>query len=436
MKKKKLILLAIACVLSLCVFIGLLIYAFDLQAKKDSQNKDGNPQNQADTGDTGTGDTPDSASPAPTQPASQGDSSADGQNTASDSGSGDTGDPAGSPDTVSVSPAPTTPPVPSGSNSSGTEPIVLAFAGDVNLDEASYPAKKYDAEGEDITKCLSSELLDEMNSADIMMLNNEFAYSTRGTKTPDKSYTFRADPGRVEILKKMGVDIVSLANNHALDYGPDALLDTFDTLDDAGIDYVGAGRNLDRAKAPIYYTIGNKKLAFVAASRVVFAMDWYASEDGLGMVGTYDPALILESVKEAKANSDFVVIFLHWGVERSNYPVDYQKILAEKYIDAGADAVIGCHPHVMQGLEFYKGKPIAYSLSNFWFNNSTRESGLLKLYLDPDETVRVQLLPAMNKSTYTYLLTDETKKQDYYDFIEDISYGVSIDENGFVTEAE
>lgn len=427
MKKKNLILLVVICLLSLSVFTGLLVYAFDLQAKKDSQNRNTESKNQTDIENTDTENNSEPASPTPGQNVQPTTSPADSQTDTADTASGDAED---SQDVISVTPTP----APDLTESTG--PIVLGFAGDVNLDEASYPSGKYDAEGKDITKCLSPDLLEEMNSANIMMLNNEFAYSTRGTKTPDKSYTFRANPDRVEILKEMGVDIVSLANNHALDYGPDALLDTFDTLDNAGINYVGAGKNLDRAKAPVYYTIGDKTIAFVAASRIVFAMDWYASEDKLGMIGTYDPALILESIKEAKENSDYVVMFVHWGVERTNYPVDYQKNLAKQYIDAGADAVIGCHPHVMQGMEFYKGKPIAYSLGNYWFNNSTKESGMLKLYLDPDGSVRTQLLPAMNKDIYTYLLTDKDEKKAYYDFIEGLSYGVSIDENGFITEKQ
>ncbi len=315
------------------------------------------------------------------------------------------------------------------------EPIVLAFGGDVNLDENSRPVAKYDLVGKDITKCLSSDLIEAMKAADIMMINNEFAYSTRGTKQ-DKSYTFRAHPDRVDILKELGVDIVSLANNHALDFGPDALLDTFDTLENAEIDYIGAGRNLDRAKAPIYYEIGDKKIAYIAASRVVFAMDWYASKDGLGMVGTYDPTLILESVREAEKNSDFVVIYLHWGVERVHYPVDYQRTLAKQYIDAGADAVIGCHPHVMQGFEYYNGKPIAYSLGNYWFNRNTDKSGLLKLYLNEDDTVQVQINPTATKDTFSYFITDEAEKKSYLDFMNEISYNVKIDDNGFVTPTE
>lgn len=384
MKKRSLVFLSIICVLSICAFTGLLIFAFDQQLRRDRQ---------AVTDDNSFIPTPiPEKIPEPTQ-------------------------------------APTAAPTPT-----PAVPIVLGFAGDVNLDEDSYPVKKYDSEGKGILGGLSRDLVEEMNNADIMMLNNEFAYSTRGVEEEDKSYTFRANPDRVGILGEMGVDIVSLANNHALDFGQDALIDTFSTLDTAGIDYVGAGENMARAKSPIYKKVGNKTIAFVAASRVVFAMDWYATDTTPGMVGTYDPAVILESVKEAKENSDYVVIYVHWGVETKHYPEKYQRTLAQKYIDAGADAVIGCHPHVMQGFEFYKGKPIAYSLGNFWFNKSNKESGMLKLYLDPDGTTRVQLLPVMNKAMKTYLLTDQKEISNYYRFMQKLSFGVVIDEDGFVSE--
>ncbi|NLO10323.1 MAG: CapA family protein [Clostridiales bacterium] len=314
------------------------------------------------------------------------------------------------------------------------EPIVLAFAGDVNLDEDSKPVARYDRENKGILGGISQDLVDVMNQADIFMLNNEFAYSTRGSEIKEKSYTFRANPKRVDILKEIGVDIVSLANNHALDFGQEALLDTFTTLDEAEIDYVGAGIDMDRAKAPIYYTIGNTTIAYVAASHVIYAMDWYATDTQPGMIGTYDPTLFVASIKEAKENSDFVVVYVHWGKERVHEPVEYQKNLAKIYIDAGADAVIGCHPHVMQGIEFYKGKTIAYSLGNYWFNASKRESGLLKIYLNPDGTTDTQLLPVMNDNTYTYQITEEDNRKAYYKFMEDISFNVEYDENGFVSE--
>ncbi len=412
MKKRNILLLFVICILAISVITGLLVYAFHLQNIEDLNSQSARKRLQNTTNEKDA----DKLTLAPVKPdVSTAPAKADTK-------------PSLPPAQITVTPTS----APNGQNAS-SKPIVLGFAGDVNLDEKSYPAAKYDLEKKNIKGCFSGDLLGEMNNADIMMLNNEFAYSTRGVKTPDKSFTFRANPDRVKILQKMGVDIVSLANNHALDYGRDALLDTFDTLKGADISYIGAGDNLTEAKAPVYYTINGKKIAFVAASRVVFSMNWYATDNSPGMVGTYDPALIIESIKEAKANSEFVVMFVHWGIERKNYPTEYQRSLAQQYIDAGADAVVGCHPHVMQGFEYYKGKPIAYSLGNFWFNRATEKSALLKLYLSPDGTVKMQLLPAATKNTFAYLLTKKTEIKNYFDFIRKISFDVAIDENGYIT---
>lgn len=411
MRKRNRILLVIICILSLCVLAGLIALAFDRKFNMEIDNKKTSQKEEPDSNNI----TPAvSAAPSPQQGSQS-----------KDSKGADAAGPAESYNKP-LSPSPTP----------QAEPIVLSFAGDVNLDEASTPVKKYDSEKKDITKCLSEDLLQEMLDADIMMLNNEFAFSSRGSKTANKKYTFRAKPDRVEILKKMGVDIVSLANNHALDYGQDALTDTFSVLDDAGIDYVGAGTDLDRAESPVYYNINGKRIAYLAASRVIFDVDWYATDDRPGMLGTYDPAIFLECIKEARANSDYVIVFVHWGIERKNYPEKYQKSLAKQYIDAGADAVIGCHPHVMQGFEFYNGKLIAYSLSNFWFSRASVESALLKLYIDNEGQIKPRLLPVMSKNNYTYLITDKEEKDDYYDFIKKISYNVEIDDNGIITPKE
>lgn len=389
MKKTNIALLMITLILSLCAFGGLIVYALHMQEKKDAENNNSLHPTQISAAPTVTNE--------PKATVSAG---------------------------LTITPTPTVQP---------NKPVVLAFAGDVNLDEDYYPVHKYDAAGKALSGIISNDLVKEMKTADVMMLNNEFCFSTRGAKTPDKSFTFRAAPGRVDILKKMGVDIVSLANNHALDYGQDALTDTFETLDKAGIDYVGAGKNMERAKSPIYYEAGGKKIAFLAASRVVMSVDWFASSTRPGMLGTYEPSLLLKSIKEAKANSDYVIVFVHWGLERHNYIETYQRTLAQNYIDAGADAVIGCHPHTMQGFEYYKGKPIAYSLGNFIFSNRTDRTGLLKLYLDGKDTLRMQILPAKYSDTYTYLLTGQDEKTDYIKYMKKISYHVNIDKDGYVT---
>jgi len=445
MKKKNILLLTLTSVISLVFLCGLLIYAFKLQNLQDEiDERDGIEHNSesiigsetSDENSDGGNIIEDNGNTN-----SQGDDQSDIEVADNDS----SGNHSSEDDTVTDEDTNNTqnPNDGSSNDQEGKEseesldrPIVLSFAGDVNFDENSKPVAKYDREKKGILGGISEDLVEEMKAADVMMLNNEFAYSTRGTKTPNKSYTFRAHPSRVGILHEMGVDIVSLANNHALDYGKDALMDTFATLEEAGIDYVGAGENLARAEAPIYYTIGNKKIAYLASSKVIFAMDWYATENSPGMVGTYDPAPLIKAIEKAAAESDYVVVFVHWGVERKEYPEKYQRDFAKKYIDAGADIVVGCHPHVMQGFEFYKGKPIAYSLGNFWFNSAHRETGLFKVYINPDDSMRVQILPAMGKDTYTYLITDEKERKAYFDYMEKLSFDVTIDEDGFITPKE
>lgn len=316
------------------------------------------------------------------------------------------------------------------------KPITMAFAGDILFADNSVPINKYDSVGKGVDGILSENLLEKMRGVHIMMLNNEFAYSTRGSKIPDKTYTFRAHPDRVNILHDMGVDIVSLANNHSLDYGQDALLDTFDVLDQAGIPYVGAGKDINRAKAAIYLEAEDYTIGFLSASRVIYAMDWYATEDRPGMLGTYDPEILLKEIEEAREKCDYLVVFVHWGIEGDNYPQEYQKNLGRAYIDSGADIVIGAHPHVVQGFEYYKGKPIVYSLGNFWFSSYNRESALLQVTINPDHTVETKILPVFTGNCYTYLSEDEKEIKEYYKFMEKLSFDIDISSNGVIKERE
>jgi poly-gamma-glutamate synthesis protein (capsule biosynthesis protein) len=170
--------------------------------------------------------------------------------------------------------------------------FTLCFAGDINLDEAWCTTQYLNQQENGIRDCISEELITYMNQADIMCLNNEFTYSTGGTPLEGKMYTFRANPERVSILQEMGVDLVKLANNHVYDYGREALLDTFDTLDGAGIAYMGAGRNLEEAMEPVYRELDGKRIAFVAASRAEkYKMTPQATEDSPGILRCYDTTL-------------------------------------------------------------------------------------------------------------------------------------------------
>ena len=316
--------------------------------------------------------------------------------------------------------------------------FTLCFAGDVSLDESAVTTNKLDSSKNGIYDCISPELISIMQQADLMCLNNEFTYSTNGSPMEGKAYTFRAHPDRVKVLQELGVDVVTLANNHVYDYGKQAFLDTMTTLKNADIDYFGAGKDLKEAMAPVYYEIDGKTIAFVGASRAEKnKMTPQAKENSPGILRCYDTELFLQVIKEADANADFVIAVVHWGTEYSTVLEKAQLMTGKAYLDAGADAIIGGHSHCLQGMEFYNGKPIIYSLGNFWFNRKTLDSMLVELrfYGDDDGgNVEVSVVPALQKSAKTTILTDFEEKERLFSHLEDISINVEIDENGIVTE--
>ena len=318
--------------------------------------------------------------------------------------------------------------------------FVLSFAGDINFDENWATMKYYNTAENGIYDCISPELIELMKEADIMCLNNEFTYSTGGTPLKGKAYTFRAHPSRVEILKEMGVDIVSLANNHAYDYGPQSLIDTMATLKEAGISYVGAGHNIDEAMEPAYFEVDGKTIAYVAASRAEKnKMTPQATMDSPGILRCYDTELFVETIKEAKINADYVIAYVHWGTEYSYELEEVQLSTGREYLDAGADIIIGAHPHILQGIEYYNGKPIVYSLGNYWFNNKDIDTILLNIHFygdDTEESIELEIIPAIQSNSRTQIVTEESEKERIFSLLEDISINIEIDERGIVREIE
>lgn len=304
--------------------------------------------------------------------------------------------------------------------------VHLLFAGDVLLSD--HVLNAYNKAG-DISGVLDEGLRREISRGDIFMVNQEFPFSSRGSAAPDKEYTFRVPPEKVSILGEMGIDIVTLANNHALDYGTDALIDSLDALDGEGIYHVGAGRNLDEAKALVTMETKGKTLGFLGASRVIPVGSWNAAAHKPGMLTTYDPSALVAEIKKARESCDFVVVYVHWGIERDERPQDYQRTLGQQYIDAGADLVVGSHPHVLQGVEYYKGKPIVYSMGNFVFGSGIPRSALLRADWD-GENLRLSMVPATSSAGYTRQVTDGAKRQEFFSYMTGISYGVRVDEDG------
>lgn len=313
--------------------------------------------------------------------------------------------------------------------------LTLAFVGDMNLDENWATTKFLDQQPNGIYDCISPELITKMQQADILMVNNEFTYSTRGTPLKGKSWTFRANPSRIEILKELGADIALMANNHCYDYGEVGLQDTLHTLKHAGIPSVGAGTNLDAAMRPYYFVYDNLVIAYVAASNAeVNRMTPQATESGGGVLLCYDSSLFLETIQTASKNADIVIANVHWGTEYSNYTVEEQHQLAYDIINAGADAIVGSHPHVLQGIEYYQGKPIIYSLGNFWFNEKTMYTCLYELEIDTTakEICGVKFTPATQKGCQTILATEYKDQRKIWDFEEKISFDITIDDEGYV----
>jgi len=315
------------------------------------------------------------------------------------------------------------------------KPSVLGFTGDVNLDDNWAMMQFFNTQPNGLSDCISQPLTDRMRAADILLVNNEFSMSDRGSAMAGKQYTFRAKTENVKYLIEMGTDIVSVANNHVFDYGEDAFYDTLETLTNSGIKYVGAGRNIEEAMKPQYYIINGVKIAYVAASRAEkFIMTPEAKTDSPGILRTYDSKLLLETVKNAKANADIVIAYVHWGTEGSYVLEDAQTTLARDLIDAGADIIIGAHPHNLQGIEYYNDKPIVYSLGNFWFNDKSVETVLLEVNVSSPSDILLVFQPCMQTGCRTTLLFDEADRSQVFDLLTEISPGkkIAIDENGLL----
>lgn len=231
-----------------------------------------------------------------------------------------------------------------------------------------------------------------LDSADLALVNVEMAISDRGLPV-DKTFVFRAPLSAAARLAASGVDVANLANNHAKDYGPDALIDTVEWLEAAGVVAVGAGATIDDAyRYRVLTTENGVRVAFVGASLVV-PPNFAASPTAPGIASAHPPdrSRVLDSVRAAAEDADAVIVTVHWGIERDTCPSPEQESLALELLAAGADAVIGHHPHVLQPVrESGDGTLVAYSLGNFVWHprvEQTGETGVLQIDFFGSEVV-------------------------------------------------
>ncbi len=313
-----------------------------------------------------------------------------------------------------------------------SDPVEIVFAGDIYLSD--HVMEAFERAGNDLSGVVSADYQNVINEADYFVANEEFPFSTRGEQAKDKQYTFRVDPTYASWFNDLGIDLVTLANNHTLDYGTEALLDTVDTLDDIGIRHIGAGKNLESASQAVIVSLNNKKIAFIGATRVIPEANWAAGESSPGVFAAYNDTDLINEIKSVRAEADVVIVYMHWGVERQESPNEIQQTLAHNIVDAGADLVIGAHPHVLQGFEYYKDVPIAYSLGNFVFGSSIPKTALLKATISGDNDITLQLVPGTSGAGFTHTIDSKEAKSDFYSYITSISSGITVNSQGIIVK--
>ena len=281
------------------------------------------------------------------------------------------------------------------------EGIRLAFTGDIYFPDNLY--EYYQQDG--INGFLSQNIIDSMQQADLYIADHEYVASDGGQMVDYQLYTFRAPLEREKLWVEMGTDVITLANNHTLDYGVSALQDTMKKLTELDIPYVGAGNDLSEALTPCIKEVKGKKIAIFGSTRFVPQGSWYATKSSPGLLTSYESTpyfeYIQDAIREAKKECDYVIIYVHFGIEKSHEVAQFQKNIAHGYMDAGADLVVGTHPHVLQGIEFYQGKPIVYSLGNFLFGNYHSDTVVLKAAIQEDNSTKISLLPCSSQSYKT-----------------------------------
>ena len=299
-----------------------------------------------------------------------------------------------------TSPPTTVPPEPA------KERLVVSGVGDVNLDPTfvrSFPSTGY----EDAWTGLNGAFLRD----DLTIVNLECSPSDLGTAW-NKPWTFRCDPDALPSMAAAGVDIANLANNHGMDFGFDAMLDGRQNLSRVGIAPVGTGVDITAAYRPVIVEAKGWTIAVIGSGGVnPETGSWLALEDRPGMTHGDNTDSIAAAVMDAKKTADIVLVTAHWGEQGTRTPRSFERGQAEAWIDAGADGVFGHHQHVLQPLEFYNGRPIAWGLGNFvWqaFPAESKRTAIAQFVFDPDGGIGACLVPVVIERTGHPVVQDAT----------------------------
>ncbi|WP_051198118.1 CapA family protein [Butyrivibrio sp. MB2005] len=315
--------------------------------------------------------------------------------------------------------------------------ISFGFAGDILFDPGYAIMNRIRQNGGAISGVIGDSLLSYMRAADVMVVNNEFPYSNGGAPKEGKTFTFRADPSSVSLLGDMGVDLCTIANNHVFDYGESALLDTLTTIDNAGIARVGAGVNIEEASRPVYYTSQSGVRVAIIAATEIERLDnpdtRGATDTSPGVFRCLDITRLCSRIREAKEAGAFVIVCIHWGTENQEEIDWWQQKQSVEIVEAGADLIVGGHPHILQKIEYLNGVPVVYSLGNYLFNSKTLDTGLLSVKVHKDGACDLQFIPAVQSGCNVNEAAGADKDR-ILGHMRAISAGASIDENGIVSK--
>ncbi|MCX6760953.1 MAG: CapA family protein [Candidatus Nealsonbacteria bacterium] len=279
------------------------------------------------------------------------------------------------------------------------ETVDIIMVGDIMLNRGvEYMINK---EGKGNFKFPFLRIADDMKAADLLIGNLEGPVSDKGEKV-GSIYSFRMNPESINGLGYAGFNVLLLANNHAFDYGREALEDTLKRLKKAGMSYSGAGFDKNEAFSPLIKEIKGIKIGFLDYTNLG-SNYWTAGEEssGIAWISENDIEEIKKDIEKAKQQADFLIVFLHAGDEYQAEPSSFQISFAKVAIDSGADLVVEHHPHVVQGSEEYKNKNIFYSLGNFifdqGFSEETMSGQILKISLyNSSSTIRIKEITALN----------------------------------------
>jgi poly-gamma-glutamate synthesis protein (capsule biosynthesis protein) len=290
-------------------------------------------------------------------------------------------------------------------------PYTISFGGDVHFEGILRPRLAN-------PRTALGPIANVLRQADLTMVNLETAITTAGTPAPGKQFTFRAPASAFTALKSAGVDVVSMANNHGMDYMESGLADSLAAIKRSKFPVVGIGKDAAEAYKPYRKTVNGNRVAIIGATQVLdseFIQAWTATADKGGLASAKDEAALLRAVRQARKNSDTVIVHLHWGTEMQKCPNEAQLSLAPKLVKAGADVIVGGHAHILLGSGYLGNAYVNYGMGNFVFYNSnpatTGRTGVLTLTINGRKVLKDRWTPATIQGGVPVPMTGSAKTQ-------------------------